>query len=131
VSVANAAFADEGLSPCTVSQIKGVIDHCCEQGLLNVKHSDVNGQLQQYFKTSPDFDDLEAYLDPKMAQHSHHNGIDGTAQRWWTKDSNGEYHPDGPAPEAREYFKPIIERFLKGLPMKDRIWAQGFDIARL
>lgn len=96
---------------CTAAEFNQMTQRCFELGLLETKYCDTDDGLQQYVKTSSIFADYKAYSDFNSVE----DPKDGSANRWWTKNSRGEYHPNGPSLEDRERFRPIIERFLEGL----------------
>lgn len=98
-----------GFPACTMEEIREMTDRCVQLDLVDVKHCDTEAGLQQYFKTSSTFEDYKAY-----AQSVRIEEPDGTAERWWTEDNQGRYHPDGPSLESRQRFKPIIDRLLEG-----------------
>lgn len=111
-----------GHPSCTMAEINDMIGHCLRLGLLHIKHSDTNdGRIQQYIKTSSGYEDYDAYTKSIRGDGFR----DGSANRWWTKDSNGDYHLDGPDSESRQRYKPIIERLSHGEHVKEGIvnWA--------
>jgi hypothetical protein len=115
-------YAREALPASSMAETREMIEHCSEQGLLETKYCDIDGQIHQYVRTTADFDDLKAYAHTQSLEGSE----DGSAKRWWSKESRGRYHPDGPSLDARELFKPIIDCFLNGLRVKERFpWPGG------
>jgi hypothetical protein len=110
-----------GFPACTLAEIKEMTDTCVALDLVDVKHCDTEAGLQQYYKTSSTFEDYKAYAQSVRIEER----PDGTAERWWTKDSQGKYHPDGPTLESRQRFKPIIERFLEGLKVDRCFFMPG------
>jgi hypothetical protein len=111
MTVSTSMSAEMGFPACTAAEFKQMVEQCVKLGLLDSKYCDADDGLQRYVRTSSLFEDCKAYAkyisieDPK----------DGSANRWWTKNSRGEYHPNGPSLEDRGRFRPIIERFLEGL----------------
>jgi hypothetical protein len=115
-----------GHPSCTMAEIEDMIGHCLRLGLLDAKHCDTNdGRMQQYVKTSSGYEDHKAYTESIRPAGFKELFQDGSAERWWTKDSKGDYHPNGPSSETRERYKPIIERLSNGMRVKESIfnWA--------
>jgi hypothetical protein len=106
-----------------MAEIEDMIAHCLRLEFLETKHCDTGDRIQQYVKTSSRYGDFQAYEDSVVL------GEDGSAKRWWTKNSKGEFHPDGPSSKSREQFKPVIERLSHGERVKERIdnWAPILD----
>jgi hypothetical protein len=131
VKAANVAYTEDRQPLCTFAQMQAVIDHCVDEGLLTVKHCDTDGQVQQYFKTTPDYDHLRAYMEEGILQYCAGGVRENPAERWWMDALKGELRPDGRISKAKERYTPIIERFYKGLRVKERLWAEEFDMDRL
>jgi hypothetical protein len=111
-----------GHPSCTTAEIEDMIGHSLRLGLLDTKRCDTNdGRIQQYVKTSSDYEAYKAYT-----ESIHPDGFqDGFSDSGWSKASRGEYHPGGPSSDTRERYKPIIERLSHGKRVKESIvnWA--------
>lgn len=99
--------------------MQAVIDHCVDEGLLTVKHCDMDGQVQQYFKTTSDYYHLRAYMEDGMMQYCAGGVRENPAERWWMDALKGEFQPDGRVSKAKERYTPIIERFYEGLRVRN------------
>jgi hypothetical protein len=113
-----------GFPDCTVADIKQMIERCSVLELLDTKDCDTNDGFQQYLKTSSGYAAYKAYTTSIHVDASQ----DGSAERWWTMNSKGAYHPDGPSAKSREYFQPVINHVLKGVWVKQSLdGADGFE----
>jgi hypothetical protein len=122
----NSMTTQLGYPTCSTAEIKEMTRNCVYLGLLEVKNCDTRNGLQHYLKTSSIFQDYKAYKKSIPCEDFQ----DGTAQRWWTKNSKGEYHPKGPTQKSREQFKPIIESVVKGSQV-DRCYRMEGCIGQL
>jgi hypothetical protein len=111
----------------TTADIRDMFDQCSSVGLLDTKECETDGRFQQYVKTSSGYQDYNAYIKSKPV-----GAQDGSAARWWTKDSEGDYHPHGPSSAYREQFKTVIERLYNGMRVKERLqWSEDVEEDRL
>jgi hypothetical protein len=77
---------------------------------LDTKHCDADGELQQYFKTSAEFEEYRTYRGLLLDKDP--NAV--VFEKWWFRNRQGEYPPGEPSSETRDQYKPIIDRFFKG-----------------
>jgi hypothetical protein len=124
-TVINSTYAQNGYPTSTMSDIKDLVERHLSQGLLETKHCDAESGVQQYIRVSSDYDDLKAFVVRQgVFKESREAAEYGSARKWWTKNEQGNYHPDGPSEATRKRYKPIIESFWKGLRVKER----GIDV---
>jgi hypothetical protein len=105
----------------TMAEMKEVVRNCAELGLLDTKHCDVDGDIQQYFKTSAEFEDYATYKSLTCGRDPGDVAFD----RWWMRSRQGEYPPGEPSAETRDQYKPIIDRFFKGERVHNSLLLQG------
>lgn len=105
----------------TMAEMKEVVQNCAELGLLDTKYCDVDGDIQQYFKTSAEFEDYATCKSLLCGQDPGDVAFD----RWWMGNRLGEYLPGEPSSETRDKYKPIIDRFFKGERVHNSLQLPG------
>ncbi|GHJ85777.1 hypothetical protein NliqN6_2179 [Naganishia liquefaciens] len=115
----------QGYFTCTAVQANDTIEQFLSLGLLDTKHSEVDGRVQQYIRTSSASNDYDAYVKLIAGRQERQNG---PPKIWWKRDENMKFGPDGPAAKDVERYLPIIRRFYKGMQFNARVECiQGYD----